>query len=77
LLASLIFLKLHKYMKKKINNNMAKKSAKKKITEGSEIVNFLTAISQKNYSEANKYLQNVIDLKLKQKIGAAQNEKLF
>jgi len=64
-------------MKKKINNNMAKKHAKKKVTESSEIVNFLTSISQKNYSEANKYLQNVIDLKLKTKIGVAQKENLF
>jgi hypothetical protein len=68
-------------MKKKINNNMAKKMAKKaekkKITESGEIVNFLTSISQKNYSEANKYLQNVVDLKLKTKIGLAQKEKLF
>lgn len=64
-------------MKKKINNNMAKKIAKKKVNESSEIANFLTAISQKNYSEANKYLQNVIDLKLKTKIGLAQKEKLF
>ena len=64
-------------MKKKINNNMAKKTVKKKITESSEIVNFLTSISQKNYSEANKYLQNVVDLKLKTKIGLAQKEKLF
>lgn len=64
-------------MKKKININMAKKIAKKKITESSEIVNFLTSISRKNYSEANKYLQSAIDLKLKQKIAAAQSEKLF
>jgi len=56
---------------------MAKKHAKKKVTESSEIVNFLTSISQKNYSEANKYLQNVIDLKLKTKIGVAQKENLF
>lgn len=64
-------------MKRKINNNMAKKSIKKKITESGEIVNFLTAVSQKNYSEANKYLQNVVDLKLKAKIGPALKEKLF
>jgi len=64
-------------MKKKINNNMAKKTVKKKVTESSEIVNFLTSISQKNYSEANKYLQNVIESKLKAKIGEALKERLF
>jgi hypothetical protein len=54
-----------------------KKEAKKKVNENSYIANFLTAISQKNYSEANKYLQNVVDLKLKAKIGSALTKTLF
>lgn len=56
---------------------MAKKSIKKQVNENSEIVGFLRALSQKNYSEANKYLQNVVDLKLKAKINNALTEKLF
>jgi hypothetical protein len=60
---------------------MAKKANKKKdvkkLNESQEIVKFLRSISQKNYSEANKYLQNVVDSKLKAKIGDALKEKLF
>ena len=53
------------------------KKEKKKLDESLEIVKFLQSISQKNYSEANKYLQNVIDSKLKAKIGEALKDKLF
>lgn len=53
------------------------KKDKKKLDESLEIVKFLRSISQKNYSEANKYLQNVIDSKLKAKIGEALKENLF
>lgn len=53
------------------------KKDKKKLNENIEIVKFLRSISQKNYSEANKYLQNVIDSKLKTKIGEALKETLF
>jgi len=63
---------------------MAKKSVKKvekkdkkKLDESQEIVKFLRSISQKNYSEANKYLQNVIESKLKAKIGEALKQRLF
>lgn len=62
--------------KSKINNNMTKK-ANKKLNEGSEISKFLKSISQKNYSQANKYLQSVIDSKLKDRIGNALKQKLF
>jgi hypothetical protein len=64
-------------MAKKADKKQDKKSDKKKLNEHQEIVKFLSSISQKNYSEANKYLQNVIDSKLKAKIGEALKEKLF
>jgi len=54
-----------------------KKKAEKKLNESSELANFIKSISQKNYSEANKYLQNVVDSKIKSKIGVALKEKLF
>lgn len=66
-----------KTAKKKINNNMADKAKKSKINESSEIVKFLRSISQKNYSEANKYLQNVVDLKIKAKIANALKENIL
>jgi hypothetical protein len=66
-----------KTLKGKINNNMAKKAAKSKINESLEIVKFLRSISQKNYSEANKYLQNVIESKLKAKMASALKENIF
>ena len=66
-----------KTFKGKINNHMAKKAAKSEINENSEIVKFLRSISQKNYSEANKYLQNVIESKLKAKMTDALKEKIF
>ena len=66
-----------KTLKGKINNNMAKKAVKSKVNESSEIVQFLRSISQKNYSEANKYLQNVIESKLKAKMASALKENIF
>jgi hypothetical protein len=66
-----------KTLKGKINNNMAKKAAKSEINESSEIIKFLRSISQKNYSEANKYLQNVIESKLKAKMVNALKENIF
>lgn len=63
-------------MAKKAVKKMEKRD-KKKLNESLEIVKFLRSISQKNYSEANKYLQNVIDSKLKAKIGEALKERLF
>lgn len=63
-------------MAKKADKKHDKKD-KKKLNESQEIVKFLRSISQKNYSEANKYLQNVIDSKLKAKIGEALKENIF
>ena len=62
---------------KKINNTMAVKAKKTKLNESQEIVKFLRSISQKNYSEANKYLQNVVDLKIKNKIANALKENIL
>lgn len=39
--------------------------------ESVEIANFLKAISQKNYAKADKYLQNVVESKLKASISKA------
>ena len=66
-----------KTVSKKINNSMPKAKKDSKLNEQKEIVGFLKSISQKNYSEANKYLQSVIDLKIKSKIGNALKQKLF
>jgi hypothetical protein len=56
---------------------MAKNSVKKVVNEKQDITSFLRSISQKNYSEANKYLQSAIDSKIKSKIGIALKEKLI
>jgi len=66
-----------KNSKGKINNSMAKAKKDSRIDENNNIVKFLKSISQKNYSEANKYLQSVIDSKIKSKIGGSLKEKLF
>jgi len=41
------------------------------------IINFIRNISVKNYAEANKYLQEVIDLKLKEQIKKASEKEIF
>jgi len=45
--------------------------------ESINIVKFLQQLSQKNYAEANKYLSEVVDSKLKTKIQTALKNKLF
>ena len=42
--------------------------------ESTQINNFIKAISQKNYASANKYLQGVVDSKLKRSISKAANK---
>jgi hypothetical protein len=66
-----------KTVSKEINNSMSRAKSNLKLNEQKEIVNFLKSISQKNYSQANKYLQSVIDQKIKSKIGNSLKEKLF
>jgi len=45
--------------------------------EKENILNFLKTISQKNYAEANKYLQEVINSKIKDRIEKTSDQKLF
>ena len=66
-----------KTVSKEINNSMPRAKSNLKLNEQKEIVNFLKSISQKNYSQANKYLQSVIDQKIKSKIGNSLKEKHF
>ena len=42
--------------------------------ESTQITNFIKAISQKNYASANKYLQGVVESKLKRSISKANNK---
>jgi len=53
-----------------INNNL-------ETAERENILNFIKNISQKNYAEANKYLQEVINSKLKDRIEKTSDQKLF
>lgn len=54
------------------------KTKKKKVMKESTCVsNFVTAISNKNYAQATKYLTYIANMKLKAKIGNAINEPLF
>lgn len=46
-------------------------------TDESNILSFIKQISQENYSEANKYLKEVLDSKLKSRIKAASENKLY
>jgi hypothetical protein len=48
-----------------------------KDNNNANLLNFVKHISQKNYAEANKYLQEVVDSKLKAKIETASKKKLF
>lgn len=45
--------------------------------ERQKIHKFLDELMQENYSVANKYLQEVIDLKVKNRIAKAKKQKLF
>jgi hypothetical protein len=47
------------------------------VSEQQNLISFLKAVSQKNYSEANKYLQEVVNSKLKARIQAASKNKIF
>ena len=55
-----------------------KKNKKKKMKESTDLAKFVYNISQKNYAEANKYLKDAIDSKLKERIESSlNNNKLF
>lgn len=53
------------------------KATKKVVKESLDIANFVTAISEKNYAAATKYLTHIANEKLKARISNAINEPLF
>ena len=56
------------------------KSAKRKkkvLKDSVEVSKFITAISAKNYAQANKYLKGIIEAKIQNRINSALNEPLF
>ena len=59
------------------NEEDKKKKKKKKIKESSDISKLVSLISQKNYAEADKYLKNVVDSKIKDRIESASNINIF
>ena len=54
-----------------------KKKKKKKVNESTDFVKFVYNISQKNYAEANKYLKDIIDSKIKGRIESCLDNKIF
>jgi hypothetical protein len=56
----------------------AKKTKKKKVVKENVLIsNFIKCISEENYAEANKYLKQVIENKLMQRISQAIKPTLF
>jgi hypothetical protein len=63
---------------KAIKKAKSKKAKSKKVLKDSvEISQFITAVSSKNYAQANKYLKGIIEAKLQNRINSALNEPLF
>ena len=58
-------------------NEEDKKKKKKKVKESYDISKLVSLISQKNYAEADKYLKNVVDSKIKDRIESASNINIF
>ncbi len=60
------------------NGEDAKENERRRKTglshESTQITNFIKALSQKNYASANKYLQGVVESKLKRSISKANNK---
>lgn len=58
---------------------MKAKKADKKDTmkESTDVSSFVKAITEKNYAVANKYLQSVVNVKIKGRIAQVANEKPF
>lgn len=52
-------------------------AAMKKVKENTSIKSFIKSLTQKNYAEANKYLKDIVDSKIKSKIESVRNEKIF
>ncbi len=62
---------------KKAAKKAGKKKVKKIVGESTNISNFVTAISTKNYAEATKYLTAIVNNKIRARISEAINEPLF
>ncbi len=45
--------------------------------EKASLANFISNISQEKYAAANKYLQELLDVKLKARIQAASKKEIF
>jgi hypothetical protein len=52
-------------------------AAMKRVKENTSIKSFIKSLSQKNYAEANKYLKDIVDSKIKSKIESVRNDKIF
>ena len=50
---------------------------KSNVVENCNIQQFIKSIIEKNYAEANKYLQGVLDEKMKSKIRNSATNRLF
>lgn len=66
-----------KKIAKSKSKQVKRKSTKKIVKESLDIANFVTAISEKNYAAATKYLTHIANEKLKARISNAINEPLF
>lgn len=66
-------------MSKQVNQEVNTLSAEElqSLKESVNIENFINSISTKNYALAHKYLQQVIDSKLKARIAASLDKSLF
>jgi hypothetical protein len=73
----------HSATKKPKTKAMAKKAtakkvvAKKVVKESNDIVKFIEALSAEKYAQANKYLVNIIETKISDRISASLDEPLF
>jgi hypothetical protein len=66
-------------MSKQVNTKVNVESEEELSTlqESANIKNFINSISSKNYALAHKYLQQVIDSKLKARIATSLDKPLF
>jgi len=64
-----------KQQKKALRRNI--KQEEKNLKESYNIAKFISAVSSKNYADANKYLRDAIELKLQTRIAQAVNQPLF
>jgi hypothetical protein len=74
--------KAKKHVKKKAHGKTKMKSHKSKkkthkLKESHLIVQFLQYLAEKNYSEANKYLKGLVELKIKNKMAQHINQNIF